>query len=161
MYECLQCWLPLFSRQESWSELPFPGPGDLLNPGPEPTSLAPPALAGRFLAVGQLRKPQQKAMILQVWASSQRLDSPLSYCKSYVRKTVIHRSQVLANFKYLTSVLSVITKSYFLRQINYDMYYMLFFCDLRVETNFADSILKIQCFQRGVSYSLWNHKIRI
>ena len=34
-------------------------------------------------------------------------------------------------------------------------------CDLRVETNFADSILKIQCFQRGVSYSLYNHKISI
>ena len=27
-----------FSRQESWSELPFPSPGDLLNPGPEPAS---------------------------------------------------------------------------------------------------------------------------
>ena len=34
-----------FSRQEYWSELPFPTPGDLPNPGIEPTSLA---LAGRF-----------------------------------------------------------------------------------------------------------------
>ena len=31
-----------------WSELPFPVPGDLPDPGIEPTSLAPPALAGGF-----------------------------------------------------------------------------------------------------------------
>ena len=37
-----------FSRQEYWSKLPFPTPGDLTNPGIEPTSLASPALAGRF-----------------------------------------------------------------------------------------------------------------
>ena len=37
-----------FSRQAYWSGLPFPPPGDLLNPGIEPTSLVSPALAGRF-----------------------------------------------------------------------------------------------------------------
>ena len=34
-----------FSRQEYWSGLPFPSPGDLPNPGTESTS---PALAGGF-----------------------------------------------------------------------------------------------------------------
>ena len=34
-----------FSRQEYWSGLPFPPPGDLPDPGIEPTSLASPALA--------------------------------------------------------------------------------------------------------------------
>ena len=34
-----------FLRQEYWSELSFPSPGDLPQPGTEPTS---PALAGRF-----------------------------------------------------------------------------------------------------------------
>ena len=29
-----------FSRQEYWSRLPFPSPGDLLDPGIEPRSLA-------------------------------------------------------------------------------------------------------------------------
>ena len=29
-----------FSRQESWSGLPFPSPGDLANPGVEPISSA-------------------------------------------------------------------------------------------------------------------------
>ena len=35
-----------FSRQEYWSGLPFPSPGDLLHPGTEPDSLMYPALAG-------------------------------------------------------------------------------------------------------------------
>ena len=37
-----------FSRQEYWSELPFPTPSDLSSPGIEPASLLYPALAGRF-----------------------------------------------------------------------------------------------------------------
>ena len=39
-----------FFRQEYWSGLPFPTPGDLPNPGMEPVSLATPALAGGFFA---------------------------------------------------------------------------------------------------------------
>ena len=37
-----------FSRQEHWSELPWPLPGDLPNPGIKPTFLISPALAGTF-----------------------------------------------------------------------------------------------------------------
>ena len=37
-----------FSRQEYWSGLPCPPPGNLPDPGIEPSSLTPPALAGRF-----------------------------------------------------------------------------------------------------------------
>ena len=37
-----------FSRQEYWSGLPFPSPGDLPHPGIEPESLGSPALADRF-----------------------------------------------------------------------------------------------------------------
>ena len=37
-----------FSRQEYWSGLPSPPPGDLPGPGKEPESLPPPALADRF-----------------------------------------------------------------------------------------------------------------
>ena len=41
--------LPMgFSKQEYWSGLPFPNPGDFPNLGMEPTSLASAALAGRF-----------------------------------------------------------------------------------------------------------------
>ena len=34
-----------FSRQEHWSELPCPPPGDLLDPGIKPASLTSPTLA--------------------------------------------------------------------------------------------------------------------
>ena len=45
------CQVPLsmgFAGQEYWSGLPFPPPGDLLNPGIKPESLTSPALAGGF-----------------------------------------------------------------------------------------------------------------
>ena len=51
------CQAPLsmgFPRQEHWSGLPFPSPGDLPNPGIEP---ACPALAGRFFTTEPPRKP--------------------------------------------------------------------------------------------------------
>ena len=41
-----------FSRQEYWSGLPFPTPGNLPHPGTKPTSLASPVLAGRFFTTG-------------------------------------------------------------------------------------------------------------
>ena len=37
-----------FSRQEYWSGLLFPSPGDFTNPGIEPVSPMPPAVAGEF-----------------------------------------------------------------------------------------------------------------
>ena len=39
-----------FSRQEYWSGLPFPIPGDLPDPGIEAVSLSSRALAGRFFS---------------------------------------------------------------------------------------------------------------
>ena len=51
------CQAPLsmgFSRQEHWSGLPFPPPGDLSNPGIKPASLASPALAGELLPLSYL-----------------------------------------------------------------------------------------------------------
>ena len=41
-----------FSRQESWSGVPCPPPGDLPDPGTEPSSLLSPALAGGFFTTG-------------------------------------------------------------------------------------------------------------
>ena len=48
----ITCLAPLcmgFSRQEYWSEFPFPSPGDIPNPGIESVS---PALTGRFFNIG-------------------------------------------------------------------------------------------------------------
>ena len=46
-----------FSRQEYWSGLPFPPPGDLSNPGIEPVAPAAPALAGGFFTTESPGKP--------------------------------------------------------------------------------------------------------
>ena len=42
-----------FSRQEYWSGLPCPPPGDLPNPGIKPTSLLSPALADEFFTTSE------------------------------------------------------------------------------------------------------------
>ena len=50
--------LPMeFSRQEYWSGLPFPTPGDLPNPGIKPAPLVSPVLAGRFFTTVPPGKP--------------------------------------------------------------------------------------------------------
>ena len=51
-----------FSRQEHWSGLPFPPPGDLPAPGIEPESPVSPALAGGFLPLA----PPGKSLFLKV-----------------------------------------------------------------------------------------------
>ena len=58
------CQAPLsmgFSRQEYWSELPCLPPGDLPDPGIERTSVASPALAGRFFTTSTTREAQHRA----------------------------------------------------------------------------------------------------
>ena len=62
-----------FLRQEYWSGLSFPSPGDLPNPGVKPTS---PALAGRFLMAEPPGKPtgifapeQKMDLFYRLWQS--------------------------------------------------------------------------------------------
>ena len=49
-----------FSRQECWSGLPFPFPGDLPDRGIQPTC---PALAGGFFATEPPGKPQGQSWV--------------------------------------------------------------------------------------------------
>ena len=49
-----------FPRQEYWSGLPFPSPGDLPNPGIRPAS---PALADRFFTTELPGKPRYTDVI--------------------------------------------------------------------------------------------------
>ena len=58
----IDCSPPAFSvhgvfKQEYWSRLPFPTPGDLPGQGIEPTFLVSPALAGEFLTTVPPGKP--------------------------------------------------------------------------------------------------------
>ena len=51
-----------FSKQEYWSRLQFPPPGDLPNPGMEPAAPVSPALAGGFLTTPLPAKPKLKVV---------------------------------------------------------------------------------------------------
>ena len=46
-----------FPRQEYWSGLPFPAPGDLPDPGIKPTSLVSSTLAGKFFTTASWEAP--------------------------------------------------------------------------------------------------------
>ena len=59
-----------FSRQEYWSGLPFPTPGDLPDPGMESSSLVSPALAGEFFTTIPLGKPMITIIRTQIWNQS-------------------------------------------------------------------------------------------
>ena len=48
-----------FLRQEYWSQLPFPPPGDLPYPGMEPQSPVSLALASRFFTAVHLGSPKE------------------------------------------------------------------------------------------------------
>ena len=57
----IACQVPLsmeFSRQEYWSGLPFPTPGDLPKLGIKSASPTSPALTGRFFTTEPPEKPQ-------------------------------------------------------------------------------------------------------
>ena len=57
-----------FSWQEYWSGLPFPSPGDLPNPGIEPTSLMCPTFEGRFFTTSTAWGVAYQAIIcLRFW----------------------------------------------------------------------------------------------
>ena len=61
-----------FSRQEYWSGLPFPTPGDLPEPGIKTASLASPALTGRFFTTMPPGKP--KLTVLQFGGFWERIN---------------------------------------------------------------------------------------
>ena len=52
-----------FSRQEYWSGLPFPPPGDLPDPGTGPMSPVSPALAGGLFTPEPPGKPDSDIMV--------------------------------------------------------------------------------------------------
>ena len=52
-----------FPRQEYWSGLPFPTPGDLPDPGIKLTSPASPALAGGFFTTEPPGKPCSQRLL--------------------------------------------------------------------------------------------------
>ena len=56
--------LGICQARTHWSGLPFPPPGDLPNPGIEPTSLMSPALAGGFFTTSAAWEAQNPLLSL-------------------------------------------------------------------------------------------------
>ena len=53
-----------FSRQEHWSGLPCPPPGDIPNPGIKPASFMSPALAGGFFTTSATWEARSFLLVL-------------------------------------------------------------------------------------------------
>ena len=86
------CQAPLslgFARQEYWSGLPFPPPGDLPDPGIEPAFPVSPTLTSRFFATEPPGKPisRYKAPLVQ---SLKRI-SPYSFLRVWLGQVHISR----------------------------------------------------------------------
>ena len=67
-----------FPRQEHWSGLPGPPPGDLPDPGLEPLSLVSPALAGGFFtaaSAGKLQIFTERSVNLKYFSSDKKKKS--------------------------------------------------------------------------------------
>ena len=69
-----------FPRQEYWSALPLPPPGDLPNRGTEPMSPVSPALAGRFYTTEPPGKPYLYLSYIYAAAAAKSLQSCLTLC---------------------------------------------------------------------------------
>ena len=63
-----------FSRQEYWSGLPFPLPGDLPDPRIKPVPLTSPALAGRFFTAGVTWEAWLVSKPLRNWGAAKLRD---------------------------------------------------------------------------------------
>ena len=71
-----------FSRQEYWSGLPFPSPGDLPNPGIEPGS---PALQADTLPSELPGKPQTNQTTNQMWTQNKNSSDKQVYGNWFVQ----------------------------------------------------------------------------
>ena len=91
-----------FSRQEYWSGLPCPPPGDLPDPGIEPTSLMSPVLAGRFFTTGITKEEVYTSTKPQSYIQqSTVMHTTLIFEKHIVFKATSHH-RILASWKHLS-----------------------------------------------------------
>ena len=100
-----------FPRQEYQSGLPFPPPGDLLDPGVEPTSPGSPALAGRFFTT----EPPGKSLLIiylngHLWLVAMILDSSAVSIVLQLGFNPVRNMHILLH-QYICSVISIIRSS--------------------------------------------------
>ena len=85
-----------FSRQEYWSGLPFPSPGDLPNPGIEPRSLA---LQADSLPAEPAGKPRYVMTMIEV-------NQVISLCQSWEPVSSSKWSALISSYWMLGSILN-------------------------------------------------------
>ena len=80
----------VFSRQEYWSGLPFPAPGDIPNPRVECVSPVFPALAGKFFATVPPGRPLNPVSPPSTqWAHHELNYSVGILCMPFLRRSVV------------------------------------------------------------------------
>ena len=79
-----------FSKQESWSGLPFPPSGNLPHPGIKPVSPKAPVQAGRVFTSESPGNPGSHIILLH--------SSPVSHSAALLRETDTERSHLLLGF---------------------------------------------------------------
>ena len=87
-----------FSRQEYWSGLPCPPPGDLEDLGIEPASVTSPAVAGGFFFFFFFTKnaPRETPLYVYLWLIHvDVLQTPTQYCKAIVLQLKINKLRKL------------------------------------------------------------------
>ena len=103
-----------FSRQEYWTGLPFPPPGDLPNPGIEPSS---PALAGGFFFTaeppGSFQDPDgsEPGLCSRVWILLHQLPAGMPcihFFSCYWSIIVLQRVSFCCTAKWISSVYTYI-----------------------------------------------------
>ena len=106
--DCIACQAPLsmgFSRQEYWSGLPCPPPGDFPNPGMEPASLMSPTLAGRFFTTSTTWEAPDPELVISVLTP--RWASKVSHRKQALRSTGLDFASDLTLLSCLPKALSM------------------------------------------------------
>ena len=91
-----------FSRQEHWSGLPFPSPGDLPDPVIEPMS---PALAGGFFTIEPPGKPKNNPRQLcktEFGLSPYHLECSLAFSHSGMDAALKNPSDFLSSSQFIT-----------------------------------------------------------
>ena len=71
--DCVAYQAPLsrgFYKQDCWNGLSLPSPGDLSDPGTEPTSLTSPALAGGFFTTSATREALAEVRDACLWGNT-------------------------------------------------------------------------------------------
>ena len=74
-----------FSRQEYWSGLPCPPPGDHPDPGIEPASLTPPALAGGFFTTQSVQSLSHAWLFATPWTAARQTSLSITNSRSLLK----------------------------------------------------------------------------